>query len=88
MSWRLAYLSLACEHLMMLFIDFQGCQSCASVCEPNVGTKSDELGVGRQRERMEGGGGQGRLKEVEGVESESNENRFCGGENGYELKKN
>lgn len=35
---------------------------------------------------MEGGGGQGRLKEVEGVES--NENRFCGGENGYELKKN
>lgn len=86
MSWRLAYLSLACEHSMMLFIDFQGCQSCASVCEPNVGTKSDESGVGRQRERMEGGGGQGRLKEVEGVES--NENRFCGGENGYELKKN
>lgn len=40
MSWTLAYLSLVCEHLIMLFIDFQGCQICASVHEPNAGTKS------------------------------------------------
>lgn len=65
MSWRLAYLSLACEHLMMSFIDFQGCQNCASVHEPSAGTKRDQSGVGRQRERMESSGGQGRLKEVE-----------------------
>ena len=53
--------------------------------EPNAGTKSDQSGGGRQRERMESGGRLGRLKEVEGAES--TENRFCGGENRHELKK-
>ena len=56
--------------------------------EPNAGTKSDQSGGGRQRERMESSGGLGRLKEVEGAESESTENRFCGGENRHALKKN
>lgn len=70
---------------MMLFIDFQGCQSCASVCEPNAGTESDQSGVGKQRERMESIGGQGRLKEVEEVKNESKEKKFCGRESSYEF---
>lgn len=86
-SWRLAYLSLACEHLMMLFIDFQGCQSCASVREPNAGTKSDQSGVERQRERVESMGGRGDWRKLKELKVRVMKIGFVEGKTGTNWKK-